>query len=57
MHASNDYGFFCFYLITPMACNYDLREYEQKKQLHENDRSEFTVSDTICLEPAVFSTY
>ncbi len=48
---------FCFYLITHMASDNDLREYEQKIQLLENHRSASTVSDTICVDPAVFSTH
>lgn len=48
---------FCFYLITHMASDYDLRAYEQKIRLLENHRSAFTVSDTICLDPAAFSTH
>ncbi len=48
---------FCFYLIPHMASDYDLREYEQKIRLLENHWSAFTVSDTICLDPAAFSTH
>ncbi len=57
MHASDYLWLFCFYLITHMASDNDLREYEQKIQLLENHRSAFTVSDTICVDPAVFSTH